>query len=160
MKNEIKVISNDILQDIERYIQHCNAIIDKHMGLNIYLKNGMILKFCNKKNIFTNDIYINFNDIYSESLNMTSNYLSRTIKNEILYNTKMFYNALDEKNKEIEKLNNIINELEKNIINEIAIVQKCQIISYRTKECVEQYSPELKAYYWVLSRIKELKEGK
>lgn len=79
--------------------------------------------------------------------------------NQLKDDYRQLFAINEEQQEENERLNNVINELEKDICNEIAIVKQCELASFRTKSDIEQYKPELKAYYWILSRIKELKEG-
>ena len=63
---------------------------------------------------------------------------------------------LEEKDKEIERLNNVINELEKDLEHEIAVVG--------TNRTVDNNNPEwwykLNCYNNILDKLKKLKEGK
>ena len=119
-KNEINVISKNINEDIERFIKHCDVIIDKHIGLKIYLKDGSILKFCDEENICNICDYVYFYDLYFDLLPIVKNLL---IKDYERLKNEMLCNMLDQKDKEIERLNNIIDELEKKFIEDIKKVK-------------------------------------
>ena len=76
-------------------------------------------------------------------------------KTKALFNINqwtLFWCIYDEKDKEIERLNNIIEELEKNFINDDRLIKEYNI--EHPENTLDNYSK----YY--LDKLKELKEGK
>lgn len=60
--------------------------------------------------------------------------------------------------KEIERLNNIINELEKEIISQIEICKEGQVLEAKVRSPFDTYSGDIRAYKYLLYKLKELKE--
>lgn len=67
------------------------------------------------------------------------------------------FEIIEEKNKEINRLNNIINELEKDINEKINVCRKCQIASFKAHDNYNAYNGELLAYESILDKLKALK---
>ena len=62
------------------------------------------------------------------------------------------------KEKEIERLNNIINELEKEIISQIEICKEGQVLETKACSPFDTCSGDIRAYKYLLYKLKELKE--
>lgn len=65
---------------------------------------------------------------------------------------------LKEKDKEIEKLNNIINELEKDIRNKLKEYNRLKCLKNPTKSKIAEFKEEV--FDYVLYKLKKLKESK
>ena len=79
---------------------------------------------------------------------------------------KKMINRLEEKDKEIDRLNNIINELEKYIVNEIDnaneelnVIMKGDDLEY-INECSKEFNCIKKFVDKTLDKLQKLKEGK
>ena len=59
---------------------------------------------------------------------------------------------------EIDILNNIINELEKEIISQIEICKEGQVLEAKARSPFDTYSDDIRAYKYLLDKLKELKE--
>ena len=64
--------------------------------------------------------------------------------------------------KEIERLNNIINELEKWLCQQILDTEMCEVFEAKAynNQLVEVYKRDKRQYKLILDKLKELKEGK
>ena len=60
---------------------------------------------------------------------------------------------------EIERLNNIINELEKEIISQIEICKEGQVLEAKVRSPFDTYSGDIRAYKYLLYKLKELKDS-
>lgn len=96
-----------------------------------------------------------------EQLEKITGYSLAHIKDDI----NNVYNSLEEKDKEIEQLNNIINELEKYIVEEIDdaqeelnIILQGNDLDYKN-ECTKDFNCIKNALDMLLDKLKELKES-
>ena len=75
------------------------------------------------------------------------------------YNMLLECNAIiGNKNKEIERLNNIIDELEKYICHQIMINEKCEVLEAKgNSSMVAVYNRDKRTFKMILQELKELK---
>lgn len=60
---------------------------------------------------------------------------------------------------EIERYKNIINELEKEIENQLLVCKEGQVLEAKARSPFDTYSGDIRAYTYLKYKLKELKEG-
>lgn len=75
-----------------------------------------------------------------------------------IYSQSLYNADLKKAEQEIDRLNNIINELEKEIISQIEICKEGQVLETISRSPFDTYSSDIRAYKYLLYKLKELKE--
>ena len=85
--------------------------------------------------------------------------MSEEERNGLIKQRRLLREKCKQKDKEIERLNNIINELEKYINERFNVCRECQIASFKEHNNYSAYNGELLAYESILDKLKALKEN-
>lgn len=125
-KHEIIVKSNSPANDIHEFVRTCGIFVESYRPNEIILKSGNILKFCSDHKLPGITNYYYYKEVFES-------YLKQYIRH--------LENQNVEQDKEIKRLNNIINEIEAIVYADISNID-CRI-SIQEK----------------LDKLKELKES-
>ena len=121
--------------------------------------------FPNKMNDIAKEDYYQLED-YITNLQQKVEQLEKENEKLKQENKRIFQNVNDDEllisnamnYAEVQRLNNIINELEKEIINQIEICKEGQVLETKARSPFDTYSGDIRAYKYLLYKLKELKE--
>ena len=81
------------------------------------------------------------------------------LKDSLDYEYNLSFSERKQLLEEIDRLNNIINELEKEITSQIEICKEGQVLEAKVRSPFDTYSGDIRAYKYLLYKLKELKEN-